>query len=73
MINGISNLDFDDITELAPAFITMVAMPLTYSISEGIALGFITYVGVKLLTGKHKDISLLTGILSLVFLAHYIL
>ena len=73
MLKGIAKLDFDDLTELAPAFMTMVAMPLTYSISEGIGLGFITYVGVKLLTGRFKDVSWLTAVLAIVFLLHYLL
>lgn len=73
MIQGIAKLDFDDLTELAPAFMTMVAMPLTYSISEGIGLGFMTYVGVKLLTGRYRDVSWLTAVLAAVFLLHYLL
>ena len=48
-----------------------MAMPLTFSISEGIALGFITYVGVKLGTGKHKEISFITYLLALVFILRY--
>lgn len=73
MIHGFSHLDFEDLTELAPAFITMLTMPLTYSISEGIALGFISFVVIKGLTGRARDITPLTGILAIVFLLHYLL
>lgn len=73
MVHGMSRLDFDDLTEVAPAFVTMLAMPLTYSISEGIGLGFITYVVVKGTTKRSSEVSLLTAILALVFLLHYLL
>jgi AGZA family xanthine/uracil permease-like MFS transporter len=73
MIHGMSHLDFEDLTEVAPAFITMVAMPLTYSISEGISLGFIAYVVIKGLTGRSSEVSPLTAVLALVFLLHYLL
>ena len=73
MIHGMSHLDFEDLTEVAPAFVTMLAMPLTYSISEGIGLGFITYVVVKGTTRRSSEVSLLTAILALVFLLHYLL
>ncbi len=73
MLHGVSQLDFDDLTELAPAFITMLTMPLTYSISEGIGLGFISFVGIKLLTGRRRDVSVLTAALAVVFLLHYVL
>lgn len=72
MLHGMARLNFDDLTELAPAFITMIAMPLTFSISEGIALGFITYVVVKGVTGQARQVSKLTAILAIVFLGHYL-
>lgn len=72
MVHGMSHLDFEDLTEVAPAFVTMLAMPLTYSISEGIGLGFITYVVVKGTTQRSSEVSLLTAILALVFLLHYL-
>ena len=50
-----------------------MAMPLTFSISEGIALGFITYVGIRLGTGDYKKVSLITYFMAAVFLLRYIL
>jgi len=56
-IKNITDLDWDDIAEYAPALVAMITMPLTYSISNGIALGFITYALIKLLTGKVQNVS----------------
>lgn len=72
MLHGLARLDFEDLTELAPAFVTMIAMPLTFSISEGIALGFITYVVIKGLSRQADQVTPLTAILALVFLLHYL-
>src|SRR5690606_15773702 len=52
MARGLTEIDWSDGTEVAPAIVTAIAMPLTFSIANGIALGFITYAGVKLLTGR---------------------
>ena len=73
MMESIRQVDFDDLGALATASVALLAMPLTFSISEGIALGFITYVGVKVGTGKFKEVTPLTYILAAVFLASYIL
>lgn len=73
MMDAIRNLDFDDLGEMAPAFVTLLVMPLSFSISEGIAMGFIVYVGVSLSTGKYREISPLTYILAFIFLLRYIL
>lgn len=72
MMESIRQLDFDDLTALATASVTLLAMPLTFSISEGIALGFITYVGIKLGSGHYRQISPLTGALALIFLLRYL-
>jgi len=72
MLHGLARLDFEDLTELAPAFVTMIAMPLTFSISEGIALGFITYVVIKGLSRQADQVTPLTAVLALVFLLHYL-
>ena len=71
MMESIRHLEFDDLGATATAVVALMAMPLTFSISEGIALGFITYVGVKLGTGKHKEISIITYLLALVFILRY--
>lgn len=73
MMDAIKELKFDDTASVATATIAMLAMPLTFSISEGIALGFITYVGIKLGTGQFKKVSLFTYAMALVFLLRYIL
>jgi AGZA family xanthine/uracil permease-like MFS transporter len=57
MAKGLSEMNWDDVTEYAPAVVTAVAMPLTYSIATGIGLGFITYVVIKILSGKAQDAS----------------
>ena len=73
MMESIRQLDFDDIAALATAVVALIAMPLTFSISEGIALGFITWVGVKVGSGQYKQVSWLTWLLTGVFLLRYIL
>ncbi len=72
MMDSIRQLDFDDLTSLATATVALMAMPLTFSISEGIALGFITYVGLMLGNGKYKEVSLITYILAAVFVLRYV-
>jgi AGZA family xanthine/uracil permease-like MFS transporter len=72
MMESFRQIDFDDMPSMATATIAMIAMPLTFSISEGIALGFITYVGIMLGTGKYKQVSLITYILAAVFLGRYL-
>jgi adenine/guanine/hypoxanthine permease len=73
MMDSFRQLDFDDITALATASMALLAMPLTFSISEGIALGFITYVGIMLGTGRYKQVSMITYIMAAVFILRYIL
>jgi AGZA family xanthine/uracil permease-like MFS transporter len=72
MMESFRQLDFDDMPSLATATIAMMAMPLTFSISEGIALGFITYVGIKMGTRKFKEVSVITYILGAVFMLRYV-
>lgn len=72
MMDSIRQLDFDDTGALATASVALLAMPLTFSISEGIALGFITYVAVMLGTGRHREVSAITYILAVVFLLRYV-
>lgn len=73
MMDSIKELDFSDLASVATATIALMAMPLTFSISEGIALGFITYVGIKVGTGEFKKVSLITYFMAAVFLLRYIL
>jgi AGZA family xanthine/uracil permease-like MFS transporter len=71
MMTPVKNINFDDFTESIPAFLTIVIMPLTYSISEGILFGIISFVLLKALTGKFKDISIVTLILAVLFILKF--
>ena len=68
MMRNVTNIDWKDPAAAVPAFLTISVMSFTYSISYGIAAGFLSYTIIKLCTGKVKDISPVTAILSLVFL-----
>ena len=68
MMGNVTSIDWKDPAAAVPAFLTISVMSFTYSISYGIAAGFISYSLIKLCTGKVKDISIVTAILSLVFL-----
>ena len=59
MTRGLAEIDWEDPTEYVPAVVTAIAMPLTYSIANGIAFGFITYAAVKLLAGNGAKSALL--------------
>ena len=72
MMSPIKEIDLDDFTEAIPAFLTIVMMPFAYSIAEGIVFGMISYVVLKLITGKHKDISVIMYILAALFILKYI-
>lgn len=73
MMDAIKELEFDDIGSVATATVALIAMPLTFSISEGIALGFIVYVGIRVGIGEYKKVSFLTHLMASVFLLRYIL
>ncbi|MFM8880319.1 MAG: NCS2 family permease [Verrucomicrobiota bacterium] len=72
MMQSISELDLRDFSKAVPAVITIIAMPLTFSIAEGIALGFVTYVGFRILTGRARSVPALAHFLGLLFLLHLI-
>lgn len=67
MIGGVKNIEWSDPTVAVPAFLTMAMMPFTYNISYGIAFGLISYILIKLLTGKVRDIKLGTWIIGILF------
>lgn len=67
MIRGLSEIDWDDLTEAAPAVVTAIAMPFTYSIAHGIAFGFITYAAIKLLAGRTRDLSPMVAAIAVLF------
>lgn len=64
MIQGIVHIEWDDITEAVPAFLTIIFMPFAYSIADGIAMGFISYALVKLCTGKAKTVPYMVWIIA---------
>ena len=72
MMQGLAELDLRDFEKAAPAFITILAMPLAFSISEGIAFGLLTYVGLKVGTGKSREVSAVTYLLAVLFILHFL-
>lgn len=72
MVSAVVDIDFSDLTEAIPAYLCLIAMPLTYSISEGIAFGIISYVIINLICGKAKKITPLMYILTVLFICKYI-
>ena len=73
MMNGLKNVDFDDKTQIVPVAIMLIGMPVSGSIGHAIGLGLISYTIIKVFTGKAKDVSLLTYIISALFLVKFFL
>lgn len=73
MISAVKDIDFDDITEAIPAFVTITFMPFTYSIANGIAFGLITHLLLKAFTLKFKDISIVEIILVALFILKFVM
>jgi adenine/guanine/hypoxanthine permease len=71
MMTPILNINFNDYTESIPAFIAIIIMPLTYSIAEGIVFGMLSYVLLKLLTGKTKDLTIVMVVLAVLFILKF--
>lgn len=72
MMWGIKKIEWDDYTEALPAFLTIVLIPFTFSIADGIACGFIIYPILKLVSGRGKEVSSLVYILAVIFVLRYI-
>ena len=72
MVSTVITIDFTDMTEAVPAYLCMLAMPLMYSISEGIAIGVISYVIINVICGKAKKITPLMYVLAVLFVGKYI-
>ena len=72
MLEPIKNIPFEDFSESIPAFVCIITMPLTYSISNGILLGMISYVLMNLITGKRKKVTPVMAILAVLFVLKYI-
>lgn len=71
MMSPIKDINFEDFTEAIPAFLTIIMMPLAYSISEGIVFGIVAYVALKVATKKFADIPFLTYILAILFIIKF--
>ncbi|MGO3891204.1 MAG: NCS2 family permease [Paenalcaligenes sp.] len=71
MLRELGDIDWNDVTEAAPAALTALAMPFTYSIANGLAFGFISYVVIKTITGKFRDMHPATIIVAVLFIAKY--
>jgi len=73
MASPVRDIDWSDYSEAIPAFVTMLLMPLAYSISDGIMLGMITYTLLNALAGKLKKVSVMMWILAVLFILRYVL
>lgn len=73
MLEPILEIDLKDWTEAIPAFLTIIMMPLAYSISDGIVFGVISYIIIKLFTGRRKEISMTTVIVGIIFILKFII
>lgn len=71
MIGAVKEIDFDDITDAAPAFLIMVGMPFTYSIADGIGMGFIAFVVLKSLTGRVREVHAMMWVSAAAFVVHF--
>lgn len=71
MLQELRHINYDDIDQIIPVFIMLLAMPVSGSIGHGIGLGMISYTIIKVFTGKPKDVSVLTYIISVLFLVKF--
>jgi AGZA family xanthine/uracil permease-like MFS transporter len=72
MIPSVTRIDWDDATETVPAFLTLIGIPLFYSIADGLALGFVSYPLVKLLAGRGREVRWLTYAMAALLLAYFL-
>jgi AGZA family xanthine/uracil permease-like MFS transporter len=71
MARGLAEIDWEDPTEYAPAVVTAITMPLTYSIADGIAFGFITYAAIKVLAGRFSELHPAVAVLAVLFIVKF--
>ncbi|CAM3460108.1 NCS2 family permease [Deinococcus saxicola] len=72
MMDGVRHIDWDDIADSLPAFLTIIVMPLTFSIANGVSLGVISYCAIKLLSGRAREVSPILYAVAAALLARYI-
>jgi len=73
MASNLSQINWKQWDEALPAFLVFVGMPLTYSIADGMALGFITYPLLKIFSGKIKEVHPIMGLIAILFLLRYVM
>ena len=71
MVANLKNIDFTDLTQVLPTALMLISMPISSSIGHGIGLGMISYAAIKLLTGKGKEVSVVTYVISVIFLIKF--
>jgi AGZA family xanthine/uracil permease-like MFS transporter len=71
MMQGIRQINWDDVTEGLPAFLTLVVIPFAFSISDGIAFGFVSYAAIKTLTGRWRECPIIVYIFAVLFVVEY--
>ena len=72
MMRGVARINWIDIGEALPAFLTIIGIPLTYSIHDGLALGFISYPLIRLIEGRWREVSPLLYVVAMLFIARYV-
>ena len=72
MLRELADVDWTDVTETAPAALTAIAMPFTYSIANGLAFGFVSYAAIKLLTGRAREVHAATWLVAALFVARFV-
>jgi AGZA family xanthine/uracil permease-like MFS transporter len=72
MMSNAARIDWDDLSESVPAFLILVGIPLSYSIADGLALGFISYPLLKIFTGKGRDLSPVAYVIALLLVIYFI-
>jgi adenine/guanine/hypoxanthine permease len=72
MCSAVTRVHWDEFTEAVPAFLTLVTMPLTFSIATGLSLGVLSFTLIKAGSGKYREISVLIWVLSVLFLLRYV-
>jgi adenine/guanine/hypoxanthine permease len=73
MLQNVTKIDWQDYSESIPAFLTLIGIPLSYSIADGLALGLISYPIIKLFSGKGRGVGWLTYVLAAVLIAYFLL
>jgi AGZA family xanthine/uracil permease-like MFS transporter len=71
MCGAVAKVKWDDFTDSIPAFLTLIATPLTFSIATGLSLGLLSFTGLKLFAGRGREVSLLIWVLTVLFLLRY--